>query len=34
MYYLIAIAVGVYIGCNPLCNSGMLKFILMALTEG
>ena len=34
MYSLLAIAVGICIGCSPLGNSRMLKVIIMALTGG
>jgi hypothetical protein len=34
MYSLIAVAVGICIGCSPLGNSRMLKVIIMALTGG
>lgn len=34
MYSLIAVALGICIGCLPLGNSRVLKIIIMALTRG
>jgi hypothetical protein len=34
MYSLIAIAVGICIGCSPLGNSRVLKVLVIALTGG